>query len=898
MPQKFTIKVHPADGVGLVEQIEVESKGIPVTTFKSLRELAKPLIAAKDWVFVQSIPQEFASLPAGVTEFTVRLAAKPAPTAEVPKTDADLPTTTEGRPRANTMGGAPSKTDAVAPTTKTDALTKVEGGPPAKGDPGGADAVPDGKAEDKAGGKGKSADEEALGPEEVAVLVKRGAEGETMLFNFADSGTSRAKATLEDLRKLMTAAGALAGGQWTFQVGNHLVMPGGEARRTVESCKKITATTPASREAEREAERDVRREARFQRTVAAVDAVSARLAQGEDQKFKREELLTDRALDGAAKVNSLARLQAPMAGQVPDNALSISQENRTKLLRMLGLPRVIRQNVDGSMSSTAFAAELFGPGADFGELASRYVVATSSMDLKVDAFDTEQQQTAFVSGYANIAVSFSAGYEGLGGGAALSGSVDLREGHASRVESGEKGAYIAGVFDVARMRVHIPRAWIRLSDEVTRRIEEAMREIAKAPPEASKEQKEAAAAMTVEVKAAADKAAAAKDAAELRKAVKRVLDDVGYYVCTDYTLGGRLKSTEKQDSKDVAAQTRAKFDKRFAAAIDGSINGFKGSASGGYGWGSEDDDKKVSTRLNSAIHIVAVGGRGYAADKPGQWLESLSYDNWEIITYDKLVPIYEFLTDKTLKEACLREVNIESGALQAKFAEAAKEKRHADICHAVDATQVKARQMAHNPLDPSPQLHPFGALVAGRPSHTGVDTRKMLVPVGHHLRGLALCLRPAKWKNQDNVKVLGLELRVAPDTHPTRIAPLVDAAEVGDISWQEVLLGGKDPYWYFNGRALQIPQGTRVTSVALAHDDNQVQLSVEVADMDLKNPQTLRVAHGDCTGLTIRSPGVTPDLGFAQIPNQSFLSGIALGAYSKDDAKYITIRLFSIPYKV
>lgn len=139
----------------------------------------------------------------------------------------------------------------------------------------------------------------------------------------------------------------------------------------------------------------------------------------------------------------------------------------------------------------------------------------------------------------------------------------------------------------------------------------------------------------------------AQDLASLRQ----VFQEYGYFVPTTYIIGGKIiaeKSETFSGQADITAQVNT-----FGAGFSADLNkaGFTASASGGYKSESENKNSEKSIESYSQVKKQLKGGDEALINDGAKWLSSLTVDKWQIVGYEDLKPITDFL-DKTLKQKC------------------------------------------------------------------------------------------------------------------------------------------------------------------------------------------------------------------------------------------------------
>jgi hypothetical protein len=154
----------------------------------------------------------------------------------------------------------------------------------------------------------------------------------------------------------------------------------------------------------------------------------------------------------------------------------------------------------------------------------------------------------------------------------------------------------------------------------------------------------------------------AKNIAELRQ----VFQTYGYFVPTTYIIGGKILAEHTETFSGQAEKT-AKVNK-FGVGVTAELDkaGFTASASGAYK--SEDQDKNSqSSALTASRYLMTLKGGDEALINNGtQWISSLTLDKWQIVGYEDLVPITDFL-DETLKQKCEEILSIPTPWLEVQY---------------------------------------------------------------------------------------------------------------------------------------------------------------------------------------------------------------------------------------
>ncbi|MEG3870790.1 MAC/perforin domain-containing protein [Microcoleus sp. Z1_B5] len=139
----------------------------------------------------------------------------------------------------------------------------------------------------------------------------------------------------------------------------------------------------------------------------------------------------------------------------------------------------------------------------------------------------------------------------------------------------------------------------------------------------------------------------AKNVADLRK----VFQEYGYFVATTYIIGGKIiaENTETfSGQKDKTAKA-----KEFGAGFKAELNklNFTASASGAYKSENQEQTSQSSLQTASKYSMTLKGGDDTLINNGTQWISSLKLDKWQIVGYEDLKPITDFL-DEELKKKC------------------------------------------------------------------------------------------------------------------------------------------------------------------------------------------------------------------------------------------------------
>jgi hypothetical protein len=133
--------------------------------------------------------------------------------------------------------------------------------------------------------------------------------------------------------------------------------------------------------------------------------------------------------------------------------------------------------------------------------------------------------------------------------------------------------------------------------------------------------------------------------------LRQVFEKYGYFVPTTYLIGGKIVAEKTEtfsgtlDRKALASKFQA------GVSLDLDKAGFKASASGGYSREEQDQSSEISSITASQISMTLKGGDEALRNDGTQWISSLTLDRWQVIGYEDLVPVINFL-DAALKKKC------------------------------------------------------------------------------------------------------------------------------------------------------------------------------------------------------------------------------------------------------
>lgn len=656
-----------------------------------------------------------------------------------------------------------------------------------------------------------------------------------------------AAATLQAARPIVTADLRL-GGRWSFVVGGAELAASAEAAQTVGALVKQSGGPIEVRREKPAAQRKLEEEAAsLDRDRAMRDKLDAK--RKEEEKEQREHLkLTRDAL--SALQNAMARPEALLKPEDVKLVFSAFKHAETlnkfggstglslreledarieKIVRSLGLPRTTsRAPGDGAFLVNEFVAQLRNPGGeeDSGDplrrIAQRHVVAVNEVETRVETFQEEWQKKACEAGFSQIAATLAVAYKSPTFKGALSANYGQTDQKESASQSTSEVVYLVGIQEVRKARVVIPPEMIVLSPLVEEQF-----------------------------------AAAAAGGAE---ALRPLFDRHGYFVITEYTLGGKLYTSETETRTGSAATQASKFQRSFGAAVD--AQGFGAQLEGSVAAKSEQNKSQSGqeTRQSSNFHLSAKGGNVTDRHNPQQWITSLLPENWEVIAYGRLVPIFEFLRDPALRERCRQAVQ--------QLAKASDDKRDAEEKAAARARLARWAVMSRSVADrtgPGHERHqPQEKGRTGRPfseARCQVSTSWVDVPQGMYFKGAQLKVE-ADW--------LKLVLFVT-DAERTQ-ERLVESSPGGGIDGR-----AGDGGLYFDKTVQWIPPQQRIVGLRLRRlesPSNRVGLEIKLGDLDGAVHSTLM--NRENNNHYDETSGCTPCVSPTTVPTGKLVTGVRL----------------------
>lgn len=427
--------------------------------------------------------------------------------------------------------------------------------------------------------------------------------------------------TLSDVRaELQTQLGLPK--RWAYVEGGALITT------SVESKRKVRDLAGDQKEFELRLTED--------KSLGKVEADPAK-ALGEKiaavkEALKRPEgkLLSEDDLKALVILDHLKNDGGKWGGDTGTSYRELGENKLIAIVRSLGLPRAARREPDGSFVMTEFVARLKAPGDSdpVTTLVQQYMVAANEVETRVERFDEAWQKRSFEAGFTNISVALQASFPAYGGGSV---SFQRSEQTERSKQDGASKLYIVGSQEVRKARVFVPFNMIALDGRVQERFVNATK-----LADGAAQQQESPAASNEQI----------------LENLEPLLREYGYFVATEYVLGAKLTTFDELEAKDHAQAEVKATEMQIAAALSYKRGPGGVEASGGYAKddSSKSSEKRASERLT--FRLQAKGGRATDRYDPQAWITSINPDNWEVIAYGRLVPIYEFIEDKSVRELC------------------------------------------------------------------------------------------------------------------------------------------------------------------------------------------------------------------------------------------------------
>jgi hypothetical protein len=137
-------------------------------------------------------------------------------------------------------------------------------------------------------------------------------------------------------------------------------------------------------------------------------------------------------------------------------------------------------------------------------------------------------------------------------------------------------------------------------------------------------------------------------------ALLNVLNEFGYYLPLQFSLGGALTSSDStQISKfEQAESEKTEFSGSFKAKFDG-IGG-----SGAYSQARGSEQKVTKSDKFQITAFKQIGGRDGTSNSYPDWAKSLDKAiYWEVVSYDRLYPTIALIRAAELQNTCIRLMN-------------------------------------------------------------------------------------------------------------------------------------------------------------------------------------------------------------------------------------------------
>lgn len=137
-------------------------------------------------------------------------------------------------------------------------------------------------------------------------------------------------------------------------------------------------------------------------------------------------------------------------------------------------------------------------------------------------------------------------------------------------------------------------------------------------------------------------------------ALLEVLNNWGYYIPLEFTLGGALLSSDHTTISDYSESDTNK--QEYGGSFKAAFDGIGGGASYKHAEGSE-----TTTTTSNKFQITSfeqIGGRDGTTNKYDTWASSLDkVKYWDIASFDKLYPTIGLLSSAPLQNTCLSLMN-------------------------------------------------------------------------------------------------------------------------------------------------------------------------------------------------------------------------------------------------
>lgn len=654
--------------------------------------------------------------------------------------------------------------------------------------------------------------------------------------------------SLKDARSLLQADLQVTG-RWSFVVGDAELTPSAEAVQTVDGLIKsgkdprivlhrvrpASERTPTELAELRKADEDEedRAEAKREKEEAKLRAHAQRAmdALTELQKGMTgpgAPIIDPNSVHVVFKEFQKAALMASHGGKTGESLRDLDSKTIERVVRSLGLPRTTsRAPEDGTFMVNEIVARLrpeAGASVDdpscepVATIANKYVVAVNEIETRVESFQEEWEKKAAEAGFTQIAASMKVAYKSPAFKVAVAAKFDQTSKNETSAAQREEVIYLVGIQEVRKARVHVPPEMIVLDRLVEQQFIEASTQGA--------------------------------------EALKPLLDHHGYFVITEYTLGGKLYTSEKETRTGSSTAAANKFERQFGASLDASAK-FGGSleAAGSHSAVQQTNASGSATKQSSNFHLSAKGGSVTDRNNPTLWTESLAPLNWEVISYGRLVPIYEFLQDPEVRERCRSAVQALAKASHAALERSTLEE-WAVYSRSVDE-QSRAEWKGPKSVDTSNKYFRDRSFHA----HTGWTE----VPKGMYFKGARL------YADGDYLKIALF---------------VVDRSGKKEREIKSAEAAGHPPHRLGSGEAhvdvtrLFIPPGKRITAMRLQQlevPNDRIGIQLKVADLD-GNDEELKMHNGvnDQHLVTGGSGDIRPSYTPTMVPDGHMVAGIRL----------------------
>ncbi len=287
---------------------------------------------------------------------------------------------------------------------------------------------------------------------------------------------------------------------------------------------------------------------------------------------------------------------------------NLGWEKLSSLVEKLQVPEVLRVDKEGLTPVNYSVIQLKSP------LSKNNVKNEAKFNDDYAAYESQWEQTAYKSGCKTVSGSLGIPIPKLSAMLGISGSYQTS--FESQVEQKETSLYLVAERIVQKCKLIIKKEDIQVTDDFKDKVKKAVN-------------------------------ATSDNVSKLRK----LFQEYGYLVPTVYIIGGKIfaeETTTFSSLKEKSEKSR-KFGAGFSAEIDKA--GFKASASGGYNQTDQSQNSETNAQSSFSYKKQLKGGDEAKHSDGTAWLASLTYDRWQIVGYDDLVPITKFL-DEELQQKC------------------------------------------------------------------------------------------------------------------------------------------------------------------------------------------------------------------------------------------------------